>query len=54
MPKEVRFKGAHQVGIELCEKILKGKYEYVLAIHIDKDQEHNLSVIDQETQKRIN
>lgn len=79
------------MGIELCEKILEGKYEYVLATHIDKDhihnhiifnsigvdegkvyhsyygsymnirnqsdklcKEHNLSVIDQETQNEIN
>ena len=79
------------MGIELCEKILGGKYEYVLATHIDKDhihnhiifnsidvdegkvyhsyygsymnirnqsdrlcKEHNLSVIDVETQKEIN
>lgn len=91
VPEEVGFEEAHQVGIELCEKILGGKYEYVLATHIDKDhihnhiifnsidvdegkvyhsyygsymnirnqsdrlcKEHNLSVIDQETQKEIN
>ena len=91
MPEEVSFEEAHQVGIKLCEKILEGKYEYVLAIHIDKDhihnhiifnsidvyegkvyhsyygsymnirnqsdklcKEHNLSVIDQETQREIN
>ena len=91
VPEEVSFEEAHQVGIELCEKILEGKYEYVLATHIDKDhihnhiifnsidvkegkiyhsyygsymnirkqsdrlcKEHNLSVIDQETQKKIN
>ena len=91
VPEEVSFEEAHQVGIELCEKILEGKYEYVLATHIDKDhihnhiifnsidvdegkvyhsyygsymnirnqsdklcREHNLSVIDQETQKEIN
>ena len=91
VPKEVSFEEAHQVGIELCEKILEGKYEYVLATHIDKDhihnhiifnsigvdegkvyhsyygsymnirnqsdklcKEHNLSVIDQETQNEIN
>ena len=89
--EEVSFEEAHQVGIELCEKILEGKYEYVLATHIDKDnihnhiifnsvdvdegkvyhsyygsymnirnqsdrlcKEHNLSVIDVETQKEIN
>lgn len=91
VPEEVSFEEAHQVGIELCEKILEGKYEYVLATHIDKDhihnhiifnsidveegkiyhsyygsymnirnqsdklcREHNLSVIDQETEKEIN
>ena len=90
-PEEVSFEEAHQVGIELCDKILGGKYEYVLATHIDKDhihnhiifnsidvnegkvyhsyygsymnirnqsdrlcKEHNLSVIDQETQREIN
>lgn len=90
-PEEVSFEEAHQVGIELCEKILEGKYEYVLATHINKDhihnhiifnfidvdegeiyhsyygsymnirnqsdrlcKEHNLSVIDQETQREIN
>jgi len=41
VPKEVSFEEAHQVGIELCEKILGGKYEYVLATHIDKDHIHN-------------
>ena len=91
VPEEVSFEEAHQVGIELCEKILEGKYECVLATHIDKDhihnhiifnsidvdegkvyhsyygsymnirnqsdrlcEEHNLSVIDQETQREIN
>lgn len=91
VPEEVSFEEAHQVGIELCEKILGGKYEYVLATHIDKEhihnhiifnsidvdegkvyhsyygsymnirnqsdrlcKEHNLSVIDVETQKEIN
>lgn len=91
VPEEVSFEEAHKVGIELCDKILEGKYEYILATHIDKDhihnhiifnfidvdegkvyhsyhgsymnirnqsdklcREHNLSVIDQETQKEIN
>ena len=91
VPEEVSFEEVHQVGIELCDKILEGRYEYVLATHIDKDhihnhiifnsidvdegkiyhsyygsymnirnqsdrlcKEHNLSVIDQETQKEIN
>ena len=91
VPEEVSFEEAHQVEMELCEKILGGNYEYVLATHIDKDhihnhiifnsidvdegkvyhsyygsymnirnqsdklcQGHNLSVIDQETQREIN
>lgn len=29
------------MGIELCEKILEGKYEYILATHVDKDHIHN-------------
>ena len=33
VPEEVGFEEAHQVRIELCEKILEGKYEYVLATH---------------------
>lgn len=41
VPEEVSFEEAHQVGIELCEKILGGKYEYVLATHVDKDHIHN-------------
>lgn len=41
VPEEVSFEEAHQVGNELCEKILGGKYEYVLATHIDKDHIHN-------------
>ncbi|HEL1259040.1 relaxase/mobilization nuclease domain-containing protein [Streptococcus equi] len=41
VPEEVSFEEAHQVGIELCEKILGDKYEYVLATHIDKDHIHN-------------
>jgi len=41
VPEEVSFEEAHRVGIELCDKILEGKYEYVLATHIDKDHIHN-------------
>lgn len=41
VPEEVSFEESHQVGIELCEKILGDQYEYVLATHIDKDHIHN-------------
>ena len=40
-PGETTAEEAHQIGIELCEKILKGKYEYVLTTHIDKGHIHN-------------
>lgn len=32
---------AHQIGLELCKKILKDEYEYVLSTHIDKGHIHN-------------
>ena len=41
MPEEVSFEEAHQVGIELCEMILEGKYKYVLKTYIDKAYIHN-------------
>ena len=40
-PGETTAEEAHQIGIELCDKILKGKYEYVLTTHIDKGHIHN-------------
>jgi hypothetical protein len=41
MPNEVSPELAHQIGQELCEKHLKGKYEYVLTTHVDKGHIHN-------------
>ena len=32
---------AHQLGLELCKKILKDEYEFVLSTHIDKGHIHN-------------
>ena len=32
---------AHKIGQELAEKILDGKYEYVLTTHVDKGHLHN-------------
>ena len=40
-PGETTPEQAHQIGLELCERILKGKYEYVLTTHIDKGHLHN-------------
>lgn len=41
MPNEVDADTAHQIGLELCEKHLQGRYQYVLATHIDKGHIHN-------------
>lgn len=40
-PEETNPEQAHKIGLELCEKVLQGKYEYVLATHIDKGHIHN-------------
>ena len=32
---------AHKIGMELAEKILGGKYEFVLTTHVDKGHLHN-------------
>lgn len=32
---------AHQLGMEFAQKVLKGKFEFVVATHIDKDHIHN-------------
>ena len=40
-PGEVHFNTAHQVGIELADKLLENKYSYVIATHIDKEHCHN-------------
>ena len=40
-PGEIDFDTAHQVGIELADKLLENKYSYVIATHIDKEHCHN-------------
>lgn len=40
-PGEVSAEEAHEIGMELAEKILGGKYEFVLTTHIDKEHVHN-------------
>ena len=35
-PGEVSFEEAHQIGKELADKCLEGKYSYVVTTHIDK------------------
>ncbi len=38
---EVTPEEAHEVGKQLADEWLKGKYEYVIATHIDKEHCHN-------------
>ena len=40
-PGEVTPEQAHRIGCELAERFLKGKYQYVVATHIDKAHIHN-------------
>ena len=41
MPGEVSYEEAHQIGIELADKLLEGKYSYIVTTHIDKEHIHN-------------
>ena len=41
LPGEVTYKEAHQIGVELADKLLEGKYSYVVSTHIDKGHVHN-------------
>lgn len=41
LPGEVDFDTAHQIGMELADKVLEGKYSYVVSTHIDKGHVHN-------------
>ena len=40
-PGEVAYKEAHQIGLELADKLLEGKYSYIVSTHIDKGHVHN-------------
>lgn len=39
-PGEVTPEQALKIGIELCDKFLKGEYQYYLAVHTDKEHIH--------------
>lgn len=41
VPGEVTPEQAHEIGRQLADEVLKGKYEYVLTTHIDKGHIHN-------------
>ena len=40
-PGEVGYEEAHLIGKELADKVLEGKYSYVVTTHIDKGHIHN-------------
>ena len=40
-PGEVSYEEAHRIGKELADRVLEGKYSYVLTTHIDKGHIHN-------------
>jgi len=40
-PGEIDFEEAHQIGKELADKVLEGRYSYVVTTHIDKGHIHN-------------
>lgn len=40
-PGEVSYEEAHAIGKEMADKLLEGKYSYVLTTHIDKGHVHN-------------
>lgn len=41
LPDETTPEQAHEIGIQLAERYLKGQYQYVLATHVDRDHIHN-------------
>ena len=41
LPGEVSKRQAHQIGVELADKLLEGKYSYIVSTHIDKEHIHN-------------
>lgn len=38
---EVDYETIHKIGIELADKILKGRFQYVIATHTDRGHVHN-------------
>ena len=41
LPGETTPEMAHQISLELCNRILKDEYEFILSTHIDKGHIHN-------------
>ena len=40
-PGEVTYEEAHRIGTELADRLLEGKYSYIVTTHIDKEHVHN-------------
>ncbi|MGL5440742.1 MAG: relaxase/mobilization nuclease domain-containing protein [Filifactoraceae bacterium] len=41
LPGEATPEKAHEIGLELCQKMLNDEYEFVLSTHIDRGHIHN-------------
>ncbi|GFI45358.1 hypothetical protein IMSAGC019_00669 [Lachnospiraceae bacterium] len=41
MPGEISYDEAHRIGVELADKLLEGKYSYIVSTHTDKGHVHN-------------
>ena len=41
LPGEVSYKEAHRIGTELADRLLEGKYSYIVSTHIDRGHVHN-------------
>ncbi len=40
-PGETDAATAHEIGVELADKLLEGRYSYIVSTHTDKDHVHN-------------
>ncbi len=40
-PGEVSYQEAHRIGVELADRLLEGRYSYVVSTHIDRGHVHN-------------
>ena len=41
VPDETNPYQEHKIGVELCDRLLEGKYSYVIGTHVDKHHIHN-------------
>lgn len=44
-PDELTPEQAHNIGIQTADELLKGKYEYVISTHVDRNHIHNHIII---------